>query len=283
MSNKTFKKLKCAPKQILNVDNKLKKKSCYSNDLLIKIRDKHNFTKKNRINSNDGKKIWKRLKKTYKKCKNELCWIKKLNMKGLSQNNIFRPVSPKTWSENPYTWLSSIDIEEVMNQYEKSYSNFKFIGPSPIDYDEKKMFGNCVWEELCKFNLKTLYNMGKKKIGIIFNLDPHYKSGSHWVLVFIDLDKNFIMYFDSNGDKIKNRIKNLVNNVRKQGEELGLKLKFYTNYKFVHQKKDGQCGLYSLYVIIKLLREELTPIDLKKKRITDKVMENYREIYYNKL
>lgn len=283
MKGKTFKKLKCAPKQTLKVDSKLKKKSCLTNDFLVNLRDKYNSTKKNKIKTNDGKEIWKKLKKSYKNCKNELCWIKKLDIKGIMQNDIFRPLSPNSWSDNPYTWLSSKDIEDVMFQYEKSYRNFKFIGPSPIDYDEKRLFDNCVWEELCKFDLKKLYNMDKKKIGIIFNLDPHYKSGSHWVAVFIDLEKNYIMYFDSNGDKVKNRIKKFIDNVIKQATMIGLNLKFYSNYKFVHQMKDGQCGLYSLYVIIKLLREELTPKELKKTRISDKVMENYREIYYNKI
>ena len=35
---------------------------------------------------------------------------------------------------------------------------------------------------------------GKTNIGIIFNLDPHYKQGSHWVAVFIKVRKKEIYY-----------------------------------------------------------------------------------------
>ena len=44
---------------------------------------------------------------------------------------------------------------------------------------------------------------------------------------------------------------------------------YYDNFNFVHQKKDGQCGMYCLYIIIKLLREEKKPLELacKKKQL----------------
>ena len=37
------------------------------------------------------------------------------------------------------------------------------------------------------------------KIGIIFNTDPHNKSGSHWISLFIDVKKKIICFFDSVG------------------------------------------------------------------------------------
>ena len=46
------------------------------------------------------------------------------------------------------------------------------------------MYGECVWDELCNFNLSDEINKKKnKKIGIIFNTDPHYKGGAHWVFL----------------------------------------------------------------------------------------------------
>ena len=66
----------------------------------------------------------------------------------------FAPKSPYSWKENPTTWLNSLDIENVMMQYERQYSNFEFIGPSPIDYNTKKLYGECVWNELCNFQFK---------------------------------------------------------------------------------------------------------------------------------
>ena len=56
-----------------------------------------------------------------------------------------------------------------MRQYEKAYKCFTFLGPSPIDYDTRKLYGQCIWQELCqtpkfkKFNIEA-YKPGKSKI-----------------------------------------------------------------------------------------------------------------------
>ena len=39
---------------------------------------------------------------------------------------------------------------------------------SPIDYDTHQVFGECVWEEICKFDIKKMLKKGKYKIGLIF-------------------------------------------------------------------------------------------------------------------
>ena len=100
-----------------------------------------------------------------------------------------------SWKKNPEEWLNSVDIEDVMKQYEKKVPTFMFIGPSPIDFDKHLLYGECVWDELCKFKLENILKKGKNKIGIIFNLDPHYKNGSHWISMFIDIRKKFIFFF----------------------------------------------------------------------------------------
>ena len=68
--------------------------------------------------------------------------------------------------------------QNVMKQYEDAYKCFKFIGPTPIDYDykESSILGNekCVTEELCKFILDEMITKKYSKIGIIFNLDTQY-------------------------------------------------------------------------------------------------------------
>ena len=48
-----------------------------------------------------------------------------------------------------------------------------------------------------------------------------------------------------------------------------------------HQLLDGQCGIYSMYIIIKLLREKYYPTYFLKNRISDNLMKKYRNIYYN--
>ena len=49
----------------------------------------------------------------------------------------FRPDMPNTWSSNPNTWLSTIDINKVMEQYEEAYPKFQYLGANPIDFDKK--------------------------------------------------------------------------------------------------------------------------------------------------
>ena len=39
---------------------------------------------------------------------------------------------------------------------------FSILGPSPIDYDTHLFNGQCVWEDLCHFNLKEAIKEKKK-------------------------------------------------------------------------------------------------------------------------
>ena len=112
-------------------------------------------------------------------------------------------------------------------------------------------------------------------------MDPHYKDGSHWIGLFVDTEKKFIFYFDSNGDKIPKRIKVLADRIIEQGNRLKINFKFMTNEGKEHQLKDGQCGIYCLYFIIELLKGTKKPEYFKKYRISDEVMRDYRIKYYN--
>ena len=77
------------------------------------------------------------------------------------KNNTFAPTQPNVWKKKPNEWLTSIDILNVMKQYEDKYDDFEFLGPSPIDFDTHKMHGECVWDELCKFSLKKSKDDGE--------------------------------------------------------------------------------------------------------------------------
>ncbi|MBT7790583.1 MAG: tetratricopeptide repeat protein, partial [Calditrichaeota bacterium] len=87
---------------------------------------------------------------------------------------------------NFYLYLFRGRLLMHMEQYERAYPYYRFIGPSPIDYDSQMAYGECVWNELCNFNLKKTIDRNKTKIGIVFNTDPHYMGGSHWISMFID-------------------------------------------------------------------------------------------------
>jgi hypothetical protein len=282
-----FKRLKCAPQNNNNNDPELKDYTCYSRTNLQTFKELWNNNSDEKINTNNSKEIWDFFKnKLSKECYDELCWLKKSKLSSINNSEllikeIFKPFSPKTWITNPSTWLSSVDITKIMNQYEKSHSNFKFIGPSPIDFDTKEVFSTCVWEQLCNFNLKEYIQKKITKIGIIFNTDTHDKPGKHWIALFIDLDKKFIFYFDSNGTKMPKQIKVLINRVEQQAQQENIILKVDDNEGFTHQYNDGQCGMYALYFIIELLKENKTSNYFKTRRIKDATMKKYRTIYFN--
>jgi len=279
-SRKNFKILNCAPDP-----NRKHSFSCFNTDKINIIKKAWNARHPDvKIKSKDPKKVWETLK-TYmgEICNNELCWLNQQFINNDLNNDLlnytFAPKSPKSWKKNPNEWLDSLNILGVIKQYEKKYSCFDFIGPSPIDYDTHYSDGECVWEELCEFKLQDMINKGKNKLGIIFNLDPHHKSGSHWVSMFVNVKKRTIHYFDSNGIAPPKQIKKLMNNISDQGKKLGINFILDHNTK-QHQFGDTECGMYSLYFIIEMLKDRPWS-DFKKKRITDKQMTNFRNIYFN--
>lgn len=238
-----------------------------------------------KITSNNPKTIWQNLRYAFKEtCEKESCWLKqKLFDENISldvKDNTFAPKAPEEWGKNPDEWLSSVEIMQVMKQYEKTYKCFEFIGPSPIDYDTHLSYGECVWEELCKFNLQNNIQRGKFKVGIIFNLDKHTKDGSHWVAVFINIKNHKIYYLDSYGEKIPKQINKFANKIKKQARALNLpEFELIVN-KRRHQFSDSECGMYSLYFIIEMLKHDNFK-KFQKKRIKDNYMKKLRKIYFN--
>lgn len=279
-SGKTKKRLACS------IDNN-SGFTCYSKDALIKLRTLWNRRHPDDlIKSNDSRVIWESLKKRLSNvCDTEACWLRQRFIDDKTAKSLLRytfaPEAPPSWTKNPGEWLTSVDIERVMRQYEKRFPCFEFMGPSPIDYNEHLEYGQCVWEEICKLDLKQQINKGKFKLGIIFNLDPHYKPGSHWVSLFVNLKRNYIFYFDSTGEPALKQIKQLVKTIMEQAAALGIQLQFIENNR-AHQKQDNECGMYSLYAITSQLKDIRSPQSfLKGGEITDKSMNQLRSRYFN--
>ena len=264
----------------------LKKFTCYDNESLNKIKDLWNTRHPDhKIKSDSDKKIWEELRSNMKDvCDNEKCWLRQNFAKNKLPSNLlnytFAPNSPSSWKKNPNEWLTSLDINRIMKQYEDKYCSFKFLGPAPIDFDLCFSDKKCVWNELRYFELKEQLTKHKRKIGIIFNIDPHYKGGSHWVSMFIDLKNKYIMYFDSTGEEIPEEITKLMNRIMEQAAKLNIKLKSYINKK-AHQKGDTECGMYSLYFIIELLENKKQPKYFMSNSIPDINMEKLRKQYFN--
>ena len=264
-------------------------KTCYSDDELMKLRDLWNTKHPDRkIKTTNSNAIWETLNKYLDGvCDNELCWLERSfvnkDLKSHLTSLRLAPFHTPSWNIEPNKWLDSLDITRVMKQYEKEYPYFMFLGPSPIDFDHRPDDGKCVWEDICNLNICDEYNkQNKRKFGFIFNLDPHYKGGSHWVSLFVDLDKNFIFFLDTNGDSIPDEIKALVKRLKKQCKQvLHKRMSFSDNAPTEHQYENTECGRYSLYALVNLLQEKTTPQTIKRRRIPDEKMMAFRKIFFN--
>ena len=289
---KKYKKVNCAP----SIKNKTIKNSCYDKQTLDIIKKEYNKNHPdNLIVSKSYKKIIEELKQKMNSCSKEDCWLQEIKdqkLKNRINEYFFAPKKPSEWRHNPHSWLSNYDILDVLSQYEKTYPNFKFIGPTPIDFESKPyvLSNSCVWQELCDFNLKKFIDKKIDKIGIIFNLDKHNEPGSHWVSMFIDLHDKFIFYMDSALNPIPEEIISLKNKVLKQAEHLNIDLEFDTNYPIMHQRGNNECGMYSLFFIITMLTGKVKnktftskkqKIKYFKKRIPDSFVFQYRDVYFN--
>jgi hypothetical protein len=170
-----------------------------------------------------------------------------------------RPKQPDSWKDDPDMWLDSNNIRDVMAQYEEDRNDFEFMGPFPIDFaapdpykGDAKNKDKCLIGEMCALDIQGLRSRGKNKVGIIYNLDPHYKSGSHWVANYIDLQKNHCYYFDSYGMEAPAQIQKFMQWLTLQEPKMKLA---YNARRF--QFKGSECGMYSMYFIIRMLMGEL--------------------------
>jgi hypothetical protein len=199
--------------------------SCFSISSLEKIANQWNLQNQNDpIKLSKNKLVlWKRIKEKMRKitnCPNEWCWLDTDVLKNIKDKKVlehsFRPKMPFPWKNNIETWLNTLDIANVLEQYPLHFKDFEFIGPVPLDFDAKIGVGQCVVNELCNLNIENLYKKGKRKLGIVFNFDPHTKQGSHWVALFADFNKGGIYYFDSYGYKPLKEIGKLLSRIHSQ-------------------------------------------------------------------
>lgn len=178
----------------------------------------------------------------------QLCWLKQEFMNeivGEISDNSFRPVGPKAATE----WLSTLDINAILKQYEKIYPKFHFYGAVPLDCNE---LSYC---KLYNLDFEKEESEGIEKIGVIFNHDRHNRSGSHWVAVYIDLPENEFNYCDSAGGLPFDNMLDLINDFKNYCYRKGKEATYYHNTK-KYQTDNSECGVYSCNFIIRRLAGE---------------------------
>lgn len=273
----------------MNIIKSATDESCFSIEALRKIADKWNETHPNmRIDytlETTGKSLWNSINNVMSStCNNEVCWVKQPFIKETPLHRellkSFKPMMPKSWEAKPTEWLNTIDIRDVMNQYEIKYPDFEFIGPVPMDFDSKMGFGQCVANELCQIDLKKLIEKGKRRIGVVFNLDKHNQPGSHWVAMFMCWDTKQCCYWDSYGMKPNPEVVNLMNRLKSQAGEMGHPLDIKINH-VRHQYKNSECGVYCIYFLTSLL-EGRTFEDIINNIISDDNMNSRRKDFFIK-
>lgn len=257
--------------------------TCLPQEMLERLRTVWNQQfPKHKIPASIKKKerLWQelrhRLQQQYK-CASEYCAVQRLG--GASDKSsaahYFRPTQPAAWKKDPTDWHDTLSIAQVLEQYEEAFPHFEFIGPVPIDFDKQlpSAWGRCVVTELCRLDLRAMKGQGTHCVGIIFNLDPHDRPGSHWVCAYIDMNANAAYYYDSYGYAPPSEVKTLLHRCRDQG----ITHTYWNDIR--HQRKQSECGTYCMYVIISLLQGRSFR-DICQKRVDDDTMNAFRDLLY---
>ena len=312
---KTGKKMNCHPGK---KKHSLSSTTCYPPATILEFKElwnaKHGPSRA--IRDTEPSAVYASLKQRLEGvCKNDRCWLKHLtSLRAHDSAKFFAPLQGWTESaaaagsssrkKSQSTWLSNVDIDNVLRQYEEAYPHFAFLKSTTIDFDSASQYDSskCVSDQHCNIQLDALRKRGKTKIATVINTDKEQNNGEHWFALFVDLDDQFVFYFDSDPPSRKpTQITKFIERLVEQGRALTprpVELAVHTNIGNAHQKTDTECGVYSLFFIITLLErsnhlssssspqrkltlEEIIHM-LTKEKIDDAVMRDYmRYLWFN--
>ena len=227
------------------------------------------------IPKSDLKTVWNELQKRF----HSQC--EKGRTECIAAHLLKKPSAPSSWDKNPEEWLSSLDIEAIEKEYTKVFPKYYFVGCVPIDFDKKSSTGKCLVSTLCSLNIKSLYEKGYDKIGIVFNTDVSTGPGQHWIALFADVDPQYeyprITYFDSYSHAPEKEIQRLMFRWKEQLDGMKLHSKptelSYNHTR--HQYENSECGMYCIYFHLACIVG--LPMD---KRIPDDVMRSFRGMLF---
>tara|TARA_B100000035_G_scaffold313115_2_gene326081 strand:+ start:2472 stop:3368 length:897 start_codon:yes stop_codon:yes gene_type:complete len=285
---KIFNKNHCSLKNSKNND------SCLNNNLLVKIAEiLNNYQGVNIKINTTRKKLYKQVSdklNDISNCSSEKCWltiqeiITHLSNEELLQfKKSFKPKKPSEWDKDPNTWLTTSQLELILDQLQDKYNDFKHYGALPMDF-EKRVSNGCISGDLCNIDLQTHIKNNKPKIGVIFNLDDHDEPGSHWTSMYIELepccrDTPSMYYFDSVGTKPPKEIFSLVDKLQEQYKLINNNPLDFLYNDIQHQYKNTECGIYSLHFLETMLKGINFEEYIRNKN-NDEYMEKFRKYYF---
>lgn len=180
-------------------------------------------------------------------------------------------------------WINNNNMLEILNQYMLLYENFLFLGVFYINFlFVNKRNINGVYCPLDRFDFSLMNKKKKNVCAMIFNTSSHGKKGEHWIAMVFFWKGHYgeINFFDSYGKSVISPLPDEILVYMKILYNLGLKhgIKFRCQKsKIIHQKKNGECGVYSLYFIVHSLNNSFDSIH---DRISDENMKQYRNIFW---
>lgn len=250
-------------------------KTCFSKEALVKLATAWNESVKTEDSFAKGKqpitgiakasikKLWSALKERMEsQCSSkgpssadhslqESCWVDKLspNVNDVAKvNKLLSPKMPKEWKKNPITWLTNLDIDAVLKQYDEAVDNhYKYMGAFPIDFAKTTgAFGQCLYNEMCTIDIKKLVASGKNMLGVIFNTDTSDGPGQHWISLIAVINpklKAYGVYFqDSAASTPPPEVIKFMESLKAQAEP---HFSMDTHKKRM-QYKNTECGVYSI-------------------------------------
>ena len=124
-----------------------------------------------------------------------------------------------------------------------------------------------------------MINQDINRFGVIFNLDESYKSGSHWVSLFVNLKDGCIYFSDSYGIEPEKRIQDFIDKIKEYFTN-----KTYTNIDIQynntqHQQGNSECGVYSINFILRLLKGKSFH-HITRTRLKDEKVNKCRSKYF---
>tara|TARA_B100001758_G_scaffold247755_1_gene266972 strand:+ start:3714 stop:4532 length:819 start_codon:yes stop_codon:yes gene_type:complete len=190
---------------------------------------------------------------------------------------------------NSTEWLSNLDIDNVLIDWQKAYPNFYMHNFGMAD--------NLIFFDNVINMLDELFNKNNNfMIGTIVNTDNSMGSGIHWYAILLSFDYNTkifnIEYFNSSGEFISNKSNELKHWYNKSIELKNYIIEKYSNYikniKLVdvangkiYQKDDHSCGIYSLaYIWYRINNIPLNDFTMYKINFNDNLMLKFRKIFF---
>lgn len=228
---------RCSPKSRASVPQS--SQSCFSWQTLSRIARKYNEANpQDKIEIHRTQQdLYNAIRSKMPECKDEKCWTRARFLNAGDREELienFKPPIP----QGKYAWLNTDDIDRVLTGYEKVFSSFSYLGAHPLDFQTYTRGFKPV--ELIR-NPQT----GKKKFGIVLNLDRSNQPGSHWVAIFIDINDRVMEYYDSYGLSAPKEVREFFDRIteRRNGWT-------YKENKKAHQQKNSECGVYSINFIV---------------------------------